>query len=143
MRALDTTQVLLFAAASIVCACATSGPPRPSQVETRSESGFTITEEVQVSPATRADFDRAMQLLEQEQYDSGIALLVELTEAAPQVTAVHIDLGIAYGRMNDLDHAKASIERAPIVRENRSEYSALLHHTSPILGLYILIACTN
>jgi Flp pilus assembly protein TadD len=112
MRSLDTNGVLLFAVASIVCACATSGPPRPSQVETRDESGFTITEEVQVSPEMRAGFERAVQLLGQEQYDGGIALLVELTEAAPQVTAAHIDLGIAYGRVNDLERAEASIKRA-------------------------------
>ena len=111
MRALDMTRALLFAVASVVCACAT-GPPRPSQVETRNESGFSIAEEVHAGPAMRADFERAMQLLEQEQYDSGIALLVELTEAAPQVTAAHIDLGIAYGRVNDLERAEASIKRA-------------------------------
>ena len=73
MRALPTTRLSLIAVASFVCACAASGPPRPSQVETRNESGFTITEEVQVSPAMRAGFERAMQLLEQEQYDEIVA----------------------------------------------------------------------
>ncbi len=105
-------QALLFAAASIVCACTTSGTTRPTQVETRDESGFTITEEVHVSPETRVDFENAVRLLEQEEFDGGIALLAEVTEAAPQVTAAHIDLGIAYGRVNDLERAKDSLERA-------------------------------
>jgi Flp pilus assembly protein TadD len=105
-------QALLFAAASIVSACSTPGTMRPMQVETRDESGFTITEEVQVSAETRAAFESAVRLLEQEQYDSGIALLLEVTEAAPQVTTAHIDLGIAYGRVNDLERAEASIKRA-------------------------------
>jgi Flp pilus assembly protein TadD len=53
-----------------------------------------------------------VRLLEQEQYESGIALLLAVTEAAPDVTAAHIDLGIAYGRVNDLERAEASIKRA-------------------------------
>ena len=105
-------RALLFAAASLVSACTTFGTTRPMQVETRDESGFTITEEVRVSAATRADFENAIHLLEQEQYDSGIALLLEVTEVAPQVTTAHIDLGIAYGRVNDLERAEASIKRA-------------------------------
>ncbi len=105
-------QALLFAAALIVSACTTSGTTRPTQVETRDESGFTITEEVRVSAAIRADFDSAMRLLEQAQYDSGIALLLQVTEAAPDVTTAHIDLGIAYGRVNDPESAEASIKRA-------------------------------
>jgi Flp pilus assembly protein TadD len=86
--------------------------PRPTQVETRNESGFSITEEVQVSPEMRAGFERAVQLILREEYDAGIALLVELIEAAPQVTALHIDLGIAYGQVDDLERAEASIKRA-------------------------------
>jgi Flp pilus assembly protein TadD len=103
---------LLLAAASMVSACTTFGGTRPTQRETRDESGFSITEEVQVSPATRADFESAVRLLEQGQYDSGIALLLEVTQASPDVTTAHIDLGIAYGRVNDLERAEASIKRA-------------------------------
>jgi Flp pilus assembly protein TadD len=120
MRTLDRAMVssvvgqhaLLLAAALLVSACSTFATTRPTQVETRDESGFTITEEVNVSAAMRADFESAVRLLEQEQYDDGIALLLELTEAAPDVTAAHIDLGIAYGRVNDLERAEASIKRA-------------------------------
>jgi Flp pilus assembly protein TadD len=104
--------MLLFAAASIVSACTTSGTTRSVQVETRDESGFTITEEVHVSAETRADFETAVRLLEEEQYESGIALLLEVTEAAPQLTTAHIDLGIAYARLNDLERAEASIKKA-------------------------------
>jgi tetratricopeptide (TPR) repeat protein len=95
-----------------VAACATSGATRPAQVETRDDDGFTITEEVHVSSAARGDFERAVQLLEQEQYESGIALLAQVAEASPNVTTVHIDLGIAYGRVKDWERAESSIERA-------------------------------
>lgn len=102
----------VLAAACCVCACATSGPSRPKQTEVRDETGFTITEEVRASGSVRADFEEALRLLDQEQYEAGIALLVAVTEAAPQVTAAHIDLGIAYGRVGDLERAQASLERA-------------------------------
>jgi Flp pilus assembly protein TadD len=120
MRALDRDrivsimlrQALLFAVVSLVCACTTSGTTRPTQVESQDESGFTITEEVHVNAETRADFESAVQLLEREEYESGISLLLQVTEAAPDVTAAHIDLGIAYGRVNDLERAEASMKRA-------------------------------
>ena len=120
MRTLARAQTLpvlvqhasLLAVALVVVACTTSGATRPVQVETRDEDGFTITEEVSVSSAARGDFERAMHLLGQEQYEDGIALLLEVAEASPHVTTVHINLGIAYGRVNDLERAESSIERA-------------------------------
>lgn len=99
-------------AALIASACATSKARHPVAIEVHDASGFTITEAARVSAEVRADFESAMRLLEQEQYDAGIALLVKVTEAAPQVTTPHIDLAIAYGRVGDLQRAEASIKRA-------------------------------
>lgn len=93
-------------------ACSTSGTNRPTAVETRDESGFTINEKVSVSSSVRDKFNSAMRLLEQEQYDRGIALLVDATAAAPDVTSLHIDLGIAYARIGDYENAEASIKQA-------------------------------
>jgi Flp pilus assembly protein TadD len=94
-----------------ISACSTSGTMHPARIKTE-KSGFTVTQEVRVSAQVRSDFKKAMRLLEQEEYESGIALLEKVTEAAPHVAAAHIDLGIAYGRVGDLDRAVASIERA-------------------------------
>lgn len=105
-------RALAFLAVLILCACGTSGPKRPSQTEVRSETGFAITEKVRVGSGVRSDFESAVRLLEQKEYASGIALLVKVTEAAPDLTAAHIDLAIAYGQVNDLEHAEASIKRA-------------------------------
>ena len=98
------------AAALVLSACGTA--TRPSQIELRDDGGFVITEKVRVGSGVRADYERALELLEQNQNAEGIALLVEVTRAAPELTAAHIDLGIAYARTGDLDHAEASLRKA-------------------------------
>jgi Flp pilus assembly protein TadD len=105
-------RALALAVALAVAACAAPGTTRPSQVEVRNEAGFVITEKVRVAAEVRADFETALRLLEQKQHASGIALLVKVTEAAPNLTAAHIDLAIAYGEVNDLERAEVSLKRA-------------------------------
>lgn len=77
-----------------------------------SETGFTLTENVQIDAGTRAQYDNAVRQLEQKQYEQGIAALLEVTRSVPTATAPYIDLGIAYGRTGDLDKAEASFKRA-------------------------------
>ncbi|HEX5862760.1 MAG TPA: tetratricopeptide repeat protein [Casimicrobiaceae bacterium] len=106
---------LWFAAASILAGCAATTPATKRVAETpiqMDESGFTIAENVRVAVDTRSQYDSAIRLLEQKDYEQGIALLVKVTEAAPDVTAPHIDLGIAYARSGDLDKGIASLKRA-------------------------------
>ena len=101
----------LALAALALGACASSGN-RPTQTEVRTETGFVITESVNVTADVRADFESAMQRLEQRDTAGGIALLLKVTEAAPQLTAAHVDLAMAYEQAGDLEHAEASLKRA-------------------------------
>jgi len=102
----------LLAAALALSACGTFGATGSSKTEVLDGGGFAITESVRVGADVRADFDAALRLLEQKQHAEGIALLVKVTEAAPELTAAHIDLALAYGEVNDLERAEASLERA-------------------------------
>lgn len=112
---------LPIAAALTLAACsstpATPGAAAPkgpsARVEVQQlESGFTIAEKGRIGAQVRADYDEAMRLLEQQQYEPGIALLLAVTQSAPELTAPHVNLGIAYGRSGDLDRAEASLKRA-------------------------------
>jgi tetratricopeptide (TPR) repeat protein len=108
MRALS--QLVLVAL--IASACATSPGTRPEQVVRRGESGFTITEKVSAGMAVRSSFKRALRLLAEERYEEGIRLLEQVVEEAPNLTAAHIDLAIAYRHTGDLDSAEQSLTRA-------------------------------
>lgn len=88
------------------------GPPTLSVDVQRNESGLTFTEHVPVTDQVRADYETAVQMLTQGQYDQGIPLMVKVTEQAPALTAAHINLGIAYERTGDLDKAEASLRKA-------------------------------
>lgn len=74
--------------------------------------GFTITQSVLITDEVRADYDTAVYMLEEGNYETGIALLLKVTQQAPELTAAYIDLGIAYERIGDLDRAEASLSKA-------------------------------
>ena len=105
----------LAIALAALAACSTA-PPKPAPVAgpkfQQDEGGFTVLEDVRVAPAVRADYDNAIRLLEQRQYDQGIPLLLKVTQSVPEVSAPHVDLGIAYSRSGDLEKAQESLQRA-------------------------------
>ena len=74
--------------------------------------GFTITQQVTVTEDVRADYEAAVRLLEEARYPPAILILLDATERAPEVTALHIALGVAYARTGELDLAEASLRQA-------------------------------
>jgi len=86
---------------------------RPVRVEIQQDaSGFTLTQPLRVNAEVRGDYEAAVHMLEDGRYEPGIALLLKVTERAPEATAAHIDLGIAYANTGDLERAEASLRRA-------------------------------
>ena len=94
---------------------AAAPPVRPpaAVVDVAAEAdGPSILPPVLVTDELRAVYEAAVSILQEGEYEPGIAMLREVTDAAPALTAAHIDLGIAYARAGDLDRAAASLHRA-------------------------------
>jgi Flp pilus assembly protein TadD len=105
---------LVVAVALIGCwTTASAGKPRAAEATLQpGAGGFQLTEKVRIPADVRNDYDNAMHLLDAKQYDQGIALLLKVTQKAPNASAAYIDLGIAYDRSGDLDKALTSLKRA-------------------------------
>lgn len=109
---LKTHCTTLFAACALILAgCnATTMPPRKeANLEIQESVGFTITEEVKVPDSVRSQYDEAHRYLNNEDLQQGIAVLEDVVEEAPMVTAPRIDLGVAYHRSGNLEAAEENL----------------------------------
>ncbi len=132
-------------------ATAPAGKPRVAGSMPQPDGGgFQLTEKVRIPADVRADYDSAMRLLEAKQYEQGIALLLKVTQKAPNASAAYVDLGIAYGKSGDLDKAVESLKRAVelnprqivaynelgIVYRRRGEFAAARESYEQALGVF-------
>lgn len=74
--------------------------------------GFVIEERGAASAETRSAFADAVALLEQEQYQEAIMLLQQVIAAAPELTAPHIDIALAYEHRGDAEKAEEHLQQA-------------------------------
>jgi len=99
----------------VVAACASSGPApttAAAHIEIQEQIGFTITEDARVGDDTRLDYEQAVAELERGNYEDGIRLLQAVADAAPNLSAPRIDLGVAYHRAGDLEAAERNLRLA-------------------------------
>lgn len=69
-------------------------------------------QDVAVSGDVQRTFDQALQLLEQEQYDTAIALLQNVIEQEQRLTAPYINLAMAYRNKGDDKLAEENLLKA-------------------------------
>lgn len=99
--------------AVLIAGCATPSAPMPkARVEVQEDVGFTITEESSIGGDVRADYDRAVALLQQGRQEEGVELLETVAAATPGLSAPRIDLGIAYHHAGQLDAAVNQLQQA-------------------------------
>src|SRR5512143_2334064 len=119
-------------ALSVLAACATGGKvevpaakvevpvaKEPSAVKGPSvagladgREGFIITEVPTMDEASRRDFDRAVAMLEGQDYARAIELLEKVIERSPGVTAPYIDIAIAYQLLGQPKLAEERLQTA-------------------------------
>lgn len=74
--------------------------------------GFIITEVPKMDVASRKDFDRAVAMLRDQEYNQAIELMEKIIEQSPGVTAPYIDIAIAYERIGKPEKAEEPLKEA-------------------------------
>lgn len=132
---------------SVLAGCATDGKVKPAPVVQEPQvakgpsverladgrEGFIIMEIPQMDEASRRDFDRAVAMLNDEEYDQAIDLLEKIIEKSPGVTAPYIDMAIACRHIGKLeqaeDHLKTALHLVPEHPAACNEYGLLYRKT--------------
>jgi tetratricopeptide (TPR) repeat protein len=144
--------LLLATGVSLLAGCATAGKGKAEPAEatpavaakpspplltgpsvahfTDGREGFLITDPSRMDAKLRADFDQAGAMIKEAKYDKAIELLEKVIAQSPEMTAPHINLAIAYGRINKPEqaeqHLKKALEFIPGHPVASNEYGLLL-----------------
>ena len=74
--------------------------------------GFFITEVPQMDQESRQNFERAVAMLNDQDYGQAVDLLEKVIEQSPGVTAPYINIAIAYTHLGKLEKAEAHLKTA-------------------------------
>jgi tetratricopeptide (TPR) repeat protein len=131
--------VLSGCAAGLNTRSESNAPPQPVDQEhsiARFENGwegFIIIERAQLNKASRSDFDSAVVMFHEQAYEQAIDLLESVIKQSPGATAPHINLGMAYQQIGELEKAeiqfKAALELVPDHPVACNQYGMLLRKT--------------
>lgn len=139
--------VVLAMVMSNIVGCATNGRVSPTTVSQESSlgkgftiarlekgrKGFIITEVPQMDEASRKDFERAVAMLNDQDYGQAIDILEKVIEKSPGVTAPYIDIAIAYQHIGKSEkaeeHLKTALQLVPDHPVASNEYGLLCRQT--------------
>jgi Flp pilus assembly protein TadD len=97
---------------------------------TDGREGFLIRDPSSLDAESRRDFDQAVSLIKEANYQKGSELLEKVIARSPGLTAPQIDIAIAYNRMNKPEqaepHLKTALELFPGHPVASNEYGLLL-----------------
>jgi tetratricopeptide (TPR) repeat protein len=95
--------------------------------------GFIIMEIPHMDETSRRDFEVAVAMLNEGEYDRAIELLEKVIEQSPGVTAPYIDIAIAYRSVGNLEeaeeHLKIALQLVPEHPVACNEYGLLYRKT--------------
>jgi Tfp pilus assembly protein PilF len=146
-KRIGTGLVILAMVLWFLAGCATDANISPAKVSEVSEEikgssvarledgrkGFVIMEIPQMDEASRTDFDRAVTLLENQEWSQAIDLLKKIIEQSPGVTAPYIDIAIAYQHIGKSEqaeeHLKTALRLVPDHPVAGNEYGLLYRKT--------------
>ena len=98
-----------FVLAYFLSSCATGSF---ENIKPNASSNFIIRDDVEVKPEVKSDFEKAVKLLNNKDYERGIRLLSRVSERSEMSIAPHINLGIAYRITGDMKRAEKSLSEA-------------------------------
>ncbi|MDH5387979.1 MAG: tetratricopeptide repeat protein [Gammaproteobacteria bacterium] len=110
MIALTHRLLLALLVVGLLTACTTA--PVEEVVTANISSDFIIRDDIDVRPEVKADFEKAVSLLEQKDYERGIRLLNRVAERSEKSLATHFNLGVAYRITGDMLLAEKSLTKA-------------------------------
>jgi Tfp pilus assembly protein PilF len=131
----------------VLAGCATDGKIKPEKVSQESSlnkgplvtqledgrKGFIITEISQMDESSRNDFERAVAIMKEQDYEKAIDILEKIIEKSPGVTAPYIDIAIAYQHIDKPEQAeenlKAALQLFPDHPVASNEYGLLCRKT--------------
>ncbi|QKT04620.1 tetratricopeptide repeat protein [Ectothiorhodospiraceae bacterium 2226] len=112
----------LLGGSVLLAGCAAGGPAQPAASRAAGDAP--------IDPAAQAEFVVAVQLLEAERYTQGIARLESVAERAPSAAAPHVNLAMAYLRLDKHQAAEESFQKALALEPEHpvanNEYGVLL-----------------
>ncbi len=79
---------------------------------TDGREGFVITETPHLEAGSRQDFERAIAMMQDQDYDQAVGMLEKVVAQSPGVTAPYIDLAMAYEQVGKLEPAEQNLKTA-------------------------------